>query len=238
MYITRCQPIKSLLLETNDTEGLSFLSWNKAYSVFALSTSIRHESYPFEYLEVQTGDGVQDESLRDGQAQGVMWPEEECCNHPVRKRRRIGDRYTWMIPFDTKNVEPSKTPDYVLEYACFKMEVSICHDHNKAYHREPEDGIRPYTIETHRLESRVLKHTYLCTDAYMRRIFRSLLNSFALLEVRALDPAKRPANYDEIMRNPDDIDSALEGFDRPAEWTYRDDEFPKWYENFEKHRPE
>ncbi len=214
MYITRCQPIKSRLLETNDTEGLSFLSWNKAYSVFALSTCVQHESYPFHYLEVETEDGVQDESLKDREAQGVMWPEDECYNHPIRKRRRIGDRYTWTIPFDTKNMEPSNTPDYVLEYACFKMDVSKCHSYNEAYFQE---DVQHYTIETHTLKSRVLKHTYLCTDAYMRRIFRSLLNSFALLEVRALDPAKRPANYDEIMRNPDDMESALEGFDRPAE---------------------
>ena len=107
-----------------------------------------------------------------------------------------------MIPFDTTNVEPSKTPDYVLEYACFKMDVSMSHAYNKGYH---EEDVRAYTIETHTLKSRVLKHTYLCIDAYMRRIFRSLLNSFALLKVRALDPAKRPANYDEIMRNPSTV---------------------------------
>lgn len=166
-----------------------------------------------------------------------MWPEEKRYNHPIRERRRLGDRYTWTIPFNTKNVESSKTPDYVLEHACFKMDMSRSYEDDTPYEKAMED-VRYYKIKINKLESRVLKHVYFYGDTHMLDFFLPRLHSSTILEFCKLNHAQRPTNYHEILRNRRDIDAALEGFDRPASWTYRDDEVPTWYKAFERYHPE
>lgn len=55
--------------------------------------------------------------------------EEHHLNHPVRKYRRVGDGFSWTIPFDTKNIQWSKIPDQVLEHQSFKMIALIGEGH-------------------------------------------------------------------------------------------------------------
>ncbi len=57
-----------------------------------------------------------------------MWREENGSNHPIRNSRLVGDRFTWTIPFDTKHVTWSRTPDYILEYADFAIDVDRTHN--------------------------------------------------------------------------------------------------------------
>ena len=239
LHTTNCPPAHFILRCCEFTLEVNILSWNKAYSVFPMPAFIQRNSYLLkewgkiagvrEWLRFtcQTGWNVK----------GVMWPEEQRCNHPIRERRRVGDRYTWTIPFDTRNVEPSKTPDYVLEHACFKMDLSMSYDDDQSYDYAQED-VRHYTIEANTLESKVLKHTYLYGDIDMMNFISPRLHSSTMLELRKLDPAQRPANYLEMLRNRGDSDRALGDFDRPATWTYRDDEFSTWYKAFEKYKPE
>ena len=210
--------------------GLSILSWNKAYSLFALPTSIRYKSYLLNNCddEGDTGKAARIESKRGWNVQGVMWPEEKSSNHPIRERRRVGDRFTWTIPLDTKQVEFCNTPDYVLEYSSFKM-------------GETERGDLPYyKITAFILESRILKYTYLYGEySLVSDILVPRLRSSTLLELHKLDPALRPANWNQIWRarhdfwEPPPLPWDLP-FDPPASWTYRDDEFPAWYHAFEK----
>ena len=87
-------------------------------------------------------------------------------NHPIRKRKCVNDAYTWIITFDTRKVEWSKTPDYVLEHACFKMNLSRNFDDKTDYDCMGEDA-RKYTFWAEKLESKVLKHTYLYGEADM-----------------------------------------------------------------------
>ena len=166
-----------------------------------------------------------------------MWPEDKRHNHPIRERRRIGDHYTWIIPLNTEGVESSKTPNYVLEYSYFTMDLSVTYSDEVRYEPRKED-VRHYKISVGKLDSKVLKHTYLYGDVVMRDFLMRRLHSFVILELRKLDPAKRPTNYDEILRNRGNIDTALEGFNRPASWTYQDDQIPTWYKAFERRYPE
>ena len=237
VFITILPPIEIILYTTNTTAAACVLSWNKAYCVFPLSTFVQHKSYLLHDWNEFTRDTAEYESFRGWNVQEVMWPEEKRHNHPIRERRRIGDRYTWTIPFNTIQVDWLKTPDYVLEYATFKMDTSKSYDDNINYGSgQPED--RNYTIEALELKSRVLKHTYYCGDARMRDFFQSRLHVSTILELKKLAPEQRPANFNDIMRNGGDVYSALEGFDHPAKWVYRDDEFLTWYKAFEKYCPE
>ncbi len=116
-----CLPIQTILYHIPTTAALNFISWNKAYSIFPLPTFIQHKCYSLQDWREWDREALRTQSQRGWNVQGVMWPEEQRHNHPIRERRRVGDRYTWMIPFDTRRVEWSKTPDYVLEHACFRV---------------------------------------------------------------------------------------------------------------------
>ena len=237
LYITSCPPVQVILNGMTTTVGGCILSWNKAYSVFALPTSIHHKSYLLHECDGRTEQSARSDSQEGWLVQGVTWPEDTRRNHPIRERRRIGDHYTWTIPLNTQGVESSKTPDYVLEYSCFKMDLSMSYSNYEKYDTRKED-VRHYKISVSKLESKVLKYTYLYGDVVMKDFLMCRLHSFVILELRKLHPAQRPTHYDQILRNRGNIDTALEGFNRPASWTYRDDQISTWYKAFEKLHPE
>ena len=238
MLVTRLTPAQSVLSDNNTTTGVNFLSWNKAYSLFPLPTFIQYKSYPLQKWDEATRLAAKADFRRGWNVQGVLWPEEKHPNQPIRERRRVGDRYAWIIPFDTKQVKWSKTPDYVLEHACFMMdEISDDDEYDEDNEFDPKD-VRCYTIKATKLESKVLKYTHLCGDVRLRDFILRRLRSSTILELRMLDPAQRPADYNQILRNPRDIDGALGNFEPPASWRYRDDELSKWYEAYEKRKSE
>lgn len=239
LSVTRLTPVQSILSDNVTTMEVNFLSWNKAYSLFPLPTFIQYKSYLLRQWDDVTRLAAQSDSRNGWKVQGVLWPEEKHRNQPIRERRRVGDHYAWIIPFDTRKVEWSKTPDYVLEHACFTMDQISDDDNNDDDddYTDPKD-VRSYTIKATKLESAVLRYTYLCGDNRMRDFILRRFRSFTILELRMLDPAQRPANYDQILTRPWDIDGALDGFEPPASWRYRDDELPKLYEAFEKRKSE
>lgn len=230
LKITNCPPVQQILWDAETTVGVNILSWNKAYSVFPLPTFIQHKCYLLQTFDEVCQEEARYRSRLGWKVQGVMWPEERRRNHPIRERRRVGDRYTWTIPFDTRKVESSKTPDYVLEHACFTMDLSKGYDDDEVY--DGKGGVRNYAIELDARESRSLKHTYLLGNDGWDFISRRL-HSFTILELRKMDPAKRPTNYNQILENLDNFD-----FSPDASWTYPDDEIPTWYKAFEKYKPE
>lgn len=234
MHVAGNVPIQDILHAVGTTVQLCALSWNKGYSLFPLPTFIQHKGY---ILNDSDAGAVEGFPQRGWNIQGVMWPEEKRCNHPIRERRRVGDRYTWIISFDTSNVEASKTPDSVLEFASFNMDLSLSYDNTKPYDAKKED-VRYYAIEVDILKSKVLKHTYCYGDVRLLNFLTPRLHSSTILEVRKLQPGQRPANHDQIMRNRGNVDTMLEGFNRPAAWIYRDDEFSTWYRAFEEYCPE
>ena len=111
----------------------------------------------------------------------------------------------------------------------------ISDDDDESYDPTRVD-VRFYSIQVYTLESKVLRHTCLIGDVGMRDFIFGRLHTSIISELRLLDSAQRPPNYNQIMVPGDHavIDGALEGFDRPASWKYRDDEFPQWCGAFEK----
>ena len=127
--------------------------------------------------------------------------------------------------------------DYVLEHACFEMDLSMNYDDKVGYVCLGENA-RNYTIWAKELESKVLKHTYLFSETDMMDFIFPRLHASTVLELRKLDPGQRPTNYGQIMWDLVALDEALGDFDPPASWTYRDGEFFKWYKAFEKYQLE
>ena len=233
--ITRDLPVQFMFADVRTTAEANIISWNKAYSLFPQPTFIQRKSYLLGYCDSVTRSAMRKLSRNGWDVQGVMWPEEERSNHPIRERRRVGDRYTWTIPFDTRKFKPPKTPDYVLEHACISMDLSSSHRNDESWYGDFEDGeVRYYEIHANPLKSKVLKHTYLCGDLEMMDFFLRRLNSFTVVELHKLKRTERPSNYARIFKRLHDVDALLESFDRPASWTYRDDQISIWYKAFEK----
>ena len=232
------QPVQNIVIGTYFTAEVNIISWNKAYSVFPLPTFILKTCYLLQSWDERTANSAQVLSRRGLNVQGVMWPEDNRRNHPIRRRRRIGDRFTWTIPFDTREVRTSKTPDYVLEYACFEVYGLATDFVDIEYHDDENGGVRNYTVWMEMLDSKVLKYRYTYGDDDMRDFFMARLHASTIIELHKLNAAERPTRYREILHNTRDIDLDLRDFNRPASWTYRDDDIPKWYKAFEKHNPE
>ena len=228
----------SVVLGAYFTAEVNVISWNKAYSVFPLPTFILKTCYLLSPWIKGTANSAQVLSRRGLNVQGVMWPEDNRRNHPIRRRRRIDDRYTWTIPLDTRKVQTSKTPDCILEYACFEMS-GLATDYNNNEYYDDEDGeVRHYFIEMEMLISKVLKYSYAYSGGKMSEFFKARLHSSLILELHKLNAAERPTNYCQILRNPSNINLDLMNFNPPTTWTYRDNDIPKWYKAFEKHKPE
>ncbi len=122
LWVTDSLPMRAIFDLMPTTVVTDIVSWNKAYSLFPLSTHVQRKGYLLKELEdyitspEYTQQGWKLEELR--------WPEEKRLNHPIKHTRRVGDRFTWTIPLNTEGVTGSKTPDYVLEHACFGMSVN------------------------------------------------------------------------------------------------------------------
>ena len=242
LHITYESPVCTVVREAYFTAEVNIISWNKAYSIFALPTFILKTFYLLQVWDERTertANAAQVLSRKGLRVQSVLWPEDKRRNHPIRARRRVGDRYTWTIPFDTRKVQTSKTPNYVLEHACFEC-VGLDGEYDD---EEPYDDlggeIRHYFLSIEMLESRVLKHSYTFGDYDMDEFFKARLHASTILELRKLNAAERPPDYEQILLHPSDIiHYTLGGFNPPASWTYRDDEVPKWYKAWEMHKPE
>lgn len=218
------------------------MSWNRAYSLFALPTSIQHKNYQLgRFVNGKTDEAARQYSERGWQVQDPELEEDNGRNHPFRQRRRIGDRYTWTIPFNTDKVKCSTIPDYVLEHSYFsidRMEDQPGHCGLERDHGSTGDATHVYYPCLAALSSKVLRHVYTLPEDGMIDSMRSRLRESTFSELSKLDPAQRPNNYDDIASDCSNIDEVLKGFDPPASWTYHDDEMPIWCKEYEERNPE
>ena len=81
---------------------------------------LRHVEWP-EERHLHTDRPIR--KSRRAKVRNVVEPKEgkPHTSHSFRNLRRVGDKYTWIIPFDTTNVEGFEILDYVLEYAVFTL---------------------------------------------------------------------------------------------------------------------
>lgn len=222
-------PVQSLLEHGASTAIVNFVTWNKAYSIFPLCTCIHRKSYVLQCRH--TSSTTMPWLSRHGwKIQEVMWPEEQRSNHPIRHDRRIGDRFSWVIPLDISQVEWPKKPDFVVETACFSISAERYSPPRPSLCREIGDGVESmsYTITTRPFTSKCLKYTYLPSSIAMGEFLRRRADVATLMELKMLDPSVRPRNYPRLTHNTRNLDRSLEDFQPPATWRYWDDEFPSW----------
>ena len=203
------------------------MSWNKAYSIFPRSTFVQYKGYNLEAKDSSPRPSPREKTWAGWNLQELMWLDEQPLNHPIRNYRRVGDGFSWTIPFDTKNVQWSKIPDYVLEYQSFKM--------------IPLQGLvygvlRPvaYHIGATEFLHETLSYRYLCN----RDLFRFLNQHFGSaipIEPRDTEPTARQVDHASTRGNREGSSLERTGdSEKSKPSTSRDAEFPDWYREWER----
>ena len=127
----------SVILRAHSTVVVNIFSWNKAYAVFPMLTMVDHHGYLLSAPHLKRKEfrkSVTKYTRRGWKFRGLNWPaERRFSNLPVHNSRCVGDRLSWIIPFDTESVEHSKIPDHVLEYADFIIRTDPVHRGNLKY---------------------------------------------------------------------------------------------------------
>ncbi|KAF1846390.1 uncharacterized protein K460DRAFT_356074 [Cucurbitaria berberidis CBS 394.84] len=114
-----------LLYEAPSTATLSFITWNKAYSLFPRTTFVRKECYLLQKIEDgEAGDSIRahlTELSKNGiKTKAHHWDDEQ--EHEITRIRRVGDKHTWVINLETTGLEivMSPVPDAAIEASTFK----------------------------------------------------------------------------------------------------------------------
>ena len=132
-------------------------------------------------------------------------PPEELAphtNHPIRNSRRVGDKYSWIIPFNNTYVQPSDTPDYVLEYTVFTMKRALSSDGYKGNSRMKYYVVGFSPFDTPMLHYRYIFGNWAWTDFLTDRL--------------ASKAHERPREVPGL-------------YPRPISWNYWDDYIPEFY---------
>jgi hypothetical protein len=147
--------------------------------------------------------------------------------HSFRPRRRVVDRFTWMIPFDTTDVTKSDTPTFVLENSWFGIQgLPYASGSSQIY------CIRPMSFT-----SCVLKWAYCsaASDDFWHGYVRPRLNDLTIEEIMKLPKESRPARFRDLIARSQY--ACLEAFKKPEAWTYYDHMIPVWAKEWEELNP-
>ena len=209
--------------------AVNLMSWNKAYSIFPLSTFVQYQGYQLAAKYSPCCLSLKGYSSRGWNLQKFIRLEEHHLNHPIRKYRRVRDGFTWTIPLDTKNVQWSKIPDQVLEYQSFKIMARI----GGGYAINEPIGCH---IRAREFMDETLSYRYLCSID----LFRFLQSHFCtsiLIEPRDTEPSARPVIHAGTMGNRKGPSiKRIEDPEKSKSRTSRDAEFPDWYRAWERLR--
>ena len=187
---------------------------------------------------------------RGWRARDVLWPEDEASNGSILGYRRIGDGWTWIIPFDNTGVDHPETPDSVLEYSTYFLR------------KNPGGFLGCYLPRVVDCGSLLLKYRYACLKqdqyTYMDEIASDFWSAYAgprldrlsLIELFKIPRSSRSRPIQEAIdmsrfhrrlntwdRLSDLLDLASELADSGLKLPSYDHEIPSWYAQWEKQQP-
>lgn len=231
--ITRAPPIVTIInLGRYSTICLNIISWNNGYAIFPKSTFISHKGFLAHVLD---GNLKDDYSRYGWKTQDVQWDEDEERDHSFVPERRVGDKHSWTIAFDTTEVSWSPTPGFVLEHAVFSIEM------NKL-NRTGLCNYYGYKISTGNRATAFLRYKYAIPGIQAsgahhvswKAFLNERLNRLAPIEISKLPPAARPIQFNQILNGEiPHCDINPTSFTKSDDWVYWDDQIPSWYKVWE-----
>lgn len=229
IIVTRNLPLQSVLRDSLFSLTANFFTWNKAYSLYPLSTFISHDAYLFRRTHLNKYILRNKESFenRGWKFEHTQWPEANIAegHHPMRRLRCVTDKFAWVIPFDTEGVNASQTPEYVVDCSIFSVD-------DREGPIEELLGIYHYRVSAPEIASSVLRYRFICGSFSWECFLRKILDYKVLEELHKLSEDARPDNFQELVENPDRLHRRLD-IERPDGWNYCDDQIPMLYKEWQ-----
>ena len=232
LIVTTCPPLRAILIGFYTTAVVNIIAWNKAYSIFPLSTFVQHLTYLLRPLDARIGNLVQKYRGRGWELGDPPWLEDEDeTNNSIREERFIRDRFSWIIPFNNSGIDKPNVPDHVLECAIFAMDTCYYRPENlHVFEGVPEDHTdHHYIITSITFSACTLRYTYLFDTVDVLRWFGERMNLLTYFEMSKLPEDKRPQHWNEIWEDdPKFLYEWRHAFQGIETWTYFDDSMPRW----------
>ena len=176
---------------------------------------------------------------RGWRSQDVLWPEDEVSHESMLVDRRLGDRWTWIIPLNNAGVTHANAPDSALEYSTFRLE-------GFASDRVPRLG--HYGAVALPFVSMVLKHKYTNLRSWgdeSRDFWPDFaaprLERLSLMELWKVPPSSRPQSIQDAMDRVYIQDQTVKLWRLRSDLTESgielpsyDHEIPGWYAEWER----
>lgn len=122
-------PIGLILENYSSSALINFITWNRAYSLFPNSTFIHHKGWWLRpRVDTNAACMMNQDTGRGWEVHisGVGFPHHyhnDTQNHPMQLLRRIGDRFTWLLPLDVSDAALRGRPTQALEAITFSPRV-------------------------------------------------------------------------------------------------------------------
>ena len=152
--------------------------------------------------------------------------------------RRLGDKWTWIIPFDQNGISRPNTPDSVLEFSTFDL--------RKYNYSSPNPG--HYNIHVRKFTSLVLKYEYVVPTnrgEFWTTFAGPRLERLSMIELWKIPPELRSRSVQKQMDEVLSMQHDLKWADSIFLYNLRlgdiqlpcyDHEIPGWYAEWQRLR--
>jgi hypothetical protein len=222
------------------TCDVNFITWNKAYSVFAHQTFISKDGYLLQHiihtpasdiLNIWNNIGVRIAPMSLQDALSSQSNTDPSSTHPkssMLRKRLVGDKHSWIIPLHTSGIEPPPFPNSSFDYAGFEITTSMQQGTNPPAPSQPLP-FGHYVVNMTFLKSHALRHQYAFADR--ARAEHQRFRDYAVVQLYSLPRWQRPTGFAQIFAQRDSVDfSGIGAFAPPGGWIYYDDEMLKMLE--------
>ncbi|KAL8823699.1 MAG: hypothetical protein Q9191_005627 [Dirinaria sp. TL-2023a] len=242
---TKHQPLLEILRGFYTTLVVNVITWNKAYALFPQPSFVHHKAYMLKPINDYFGKLVAKYDMRGWTSQGIVWPEDKASHGSILEHRRLGDRFTWTVPFNTEGVRHAAQPDSVLEYSNFRL-LEATHSPVGTLRASADEFLIPtrnhnlagfYRVRGGVFKALTLKYRYISADAegFWYRFAGPRLEKLSYIELYKTASSARPQSLMDDVESDSPLYDLCSKVDRCgiAIPSY-DHEIPGWYATWER----
>lgn len=228
LVLGKSSPARSIINEFYTTVIINFIGWNKAYSLFPIHTHLQHTTYAcVESMDQYVSTAMQKYIDRGFKPVALA---KDISKAISSEERRIGDRHSWEIRFETTGIAPPSIPESLLEFTVFTIN-KIIPGESPSYYRLNASGDR--------FSSLALKHTYCFPPFPCGRegFLEYQLAQLTVFELKSMDVTDRPKNFPRLLENYGTglhpSFPTVSKFAFPKSWHYYDHLLPQIWEVYQ-----
>jgi len=227
---SRRPPVENIINGFHSSITINFLTRNKAYAIFPLSTFIHRHGVAIRRQDEFYESHAEKYTKRQYHISASRKPDQRRLKPEFAHIRRVGDNLTWTIAFWYNWLRTTKDADSVLEYSGFGF-VTNSTAVRSAVH---------YRLRALPCEARVLQHRYTrpdCPDFF--ESIQAKMDQSTIEELHKFPEILRPMSYNQMTESPRHLNlyRAELFVDGTSILKCYDDQIPKWYAEWEQHTP-